>query len=93
MLVHRAGAKALAGYPEVAIPPLRELVEAYAAVAGPVRPTAVAAVALNTAGLDDAGARAAVRAAEDATGLVADDLVRFGPTRLLDAVLAALAAG
>ena len=58
----------------------------------PVRPARVAAIALNTIGIaDDAGARAAIAAAADETGLVVDDPVRFGSDRLLDAVLAAFA--
>jgi uncharacterized NAD-dependent epimerase/dehydratase family protein len=55
-----------------------------------VRPAAVAAIALNTKHLDDAGARQAIATAEAETGLVADDVVRYGPDRLLDAVLAAV---
>ncbi len=35
-------------------------------------------------------ARAAIAEAERETGLVADDVVRFGPERVLEAVLAAL---
>ena len=50
----------------------------------------MAAIALNTADLDEDAARAAVAAAEEETGLVADDVVRFGADRLLDAILAAL---
>jgi uncharacterized NAD-dependent epimerase/dehydratase family protein len=90
VLVHRAGATAVRNYPELPLPPLSELIEAYEAIAGPVRPTRVAAVALNTSGLPPADARAAVAEAEEATGLVADDVVRFGADRLLDAVLGAL---
>ena len=56
---------------------------------GPVRPARVAAVALNTSTLDEDAARAAVAEAESATGLPADDVVRFGADRVLDAVLAA----
>jgi uncharacterized NAD-dependent epimerase/dehydratase family protein len=55
-----------------------------------VRPTRVAAIALNTSDLDDRAARAAAAAAEEETGLVADDVVRFGAERVLDAVLKAL---
>jgi uncharacterized NAD-dependent epimerase/dehydratase family protein len=55
-----------------------------------VRATRVAAIALNTADLDEAAALAAVAAAEEETGLVADDVVRFGAERVLDAVLQAL---
>ena len=90
MLVHKAGATALRNYPDLPIPPLPELVAAYERVARPVRPARVAAVALNTADLSsDDEARSAIAAAESETGLVADDVVRFGPDRLLDAVLEA----
>jgi uncharacterized NAD-dependent epimerase/dehydratase family protein len=71
------------------IPPLRELVELHERLALPARPARVAAVALNTRVLSDEEARAAVAAAEEETGLTADDPVRFGAGRLVDAVLAA----
>jgi uncharacterized NAD-dependent epimerase/dehydratase family protein len=91
VLVHKAGATALRNYPELPIPPLPELITAYETVASRVRPARVAAVALNTSDLDsDEAARAAVADAESQTGLVADDVVRFGPERVLDAVVAAL---
>jgi uncharacterized NAD-dependent epimerase/dehydratase family protein len=90
VLVHKAGATALRNYPDLPIPPLPELVAAYERVARPVRPARVAAVALNTADLSsDDEARSAIAAAESETGLVADDVVRFGADRLLDAVLEA----
>jgi uncharacterized NAD-dependent epimerase/dehydratase family protein len=89
VLAHKAGATKLAGY-DVAIPPLTELIAAYEAVSRPLRPARVAAVALNTADLDDQAARRAVEETEAATGLTADDLVRFGPDRVLDAVLSEL---
>jgi uncharacterized NAD-dependent epimerase/dehydratase family protein len=91
VLVHKAGAAALRNYPGLPIPPLPELVAAYEGVARRVRPARVAAIALNTAGLDgDEDAREAIAAAQAETGLVADDVVRFGPERVLDAVLAEL---
>jgi uncharacterized NAD-dependent epimerase/dehydratase family protein len=91
ILVHKAGATALRNYPDLPIPPLSELIAAYERAATPVRPTKVAAIALNTADLaSDEEARAAIAAAEAETGLVADDVVRFGPERVLDAVVAAL---
>jgi uncharacterized NAD-dependent epimerase/dehydratase family protein len=71
------------------IPPLRELVELHERLALPARPARVAAVALNTSTLGEEEARAAIAAAEDETGLPADDPVRFGAARLVDAVLAA----
>jgi D-glutamate N-acetyltransferase len=71
------------------IPPLRNLVELHERFALPARPAKVAAVALNTRALAEEEARAAVAAAEEETGLPADDPVRFGAAKLVDAVLAA----
>jgi uncharacterized NAD-dependent epimerase/dehydratase family protein len=71
------------------IPPLRELVELHERLALPARPARVAAVALNTRELDEVRAEEAVAAAEEETGLPADDPVRFGAAKLVDAVLAA----
>ena len=75
------------------ITPLPELIRLYESLALPLRPAGVAAVALNTGRLEEEGARAAVAAVEDETGLPTDDPVRFGPDRLLDTVLAALPSG
>ena len=90
VLAHKAGARVIHNYPEVELPPLGDLVRAYEAICRPVRPTRVLAVALNTVELDEHEARRAVEEAEAATGLVAEDAVRFGSERLLDAVLAGL---
>jgi uncharacterized NAD-dependent epimerase/dehydratase family protein len=91
VLVHKAGAATLRNYPDLPIPPLPELVAAYEGVARRVHPARVAAIALNTADLaSDEDAREAIAAAQAETGLVADDVVRFGPERVLDAVLAEL---
>ena len=54
------------------------------------RPSPVAAIALNTRGMDEDDARRAVAEAEQETGLPADDPVRFGAGKLVDAVLARL---
>jgi uncharacterized NAD-dependent epimerase/dehydratase family protein len=69
------------------IPSLAELVELHERIALPARPATVAAIALNTRTLDDERARAAIAAAEAETGLPADDPVRFGAAKLVDAVL------
>lgn len=90
VLVNKPNATHNRNYPDLPIPSLPELIEAYEAVAAPVRPASVAAIALNTSDLDEDAARAAVASAEQETGLVADDVVRFGPGRVLDAVLGAL---
>ena len=72
------------------IPPLPELVELHERLALPARPARVAAVALNTRSLGPEEAQAAIEAAEEETGLPADDPVRFGAAKLVDAVLAAV---
>ena len=90
VLVHKAGATHNRNYPELPIPPLNELIATYERVAAPVRPARVSAIALNTSDLDEGAARAAIADAERETGLVSDDVVRFGPERVLDAVLRAL---
>ncbi len=92
VLCHLAGTTEIEGCSGHPIPSLAELVELHERLALPVRPSKVAAIALNTSLLDEDAARRAVEAAEAETGLTADDPVRFGPDRLLDAVLARLPA-
>jgi uncharacterized NAD-dependent epimerase/dehydratase family protein len=90
VLCHQAGTTEVEGFPGHPLPPLPDLVRLHEAVALPARPATVAAIALNTRLLDEVAAREAVAEAEAETGLTADDPVRFGSERLLDAVLAAL---
>ena len=89
VLCHEAGRTEIegAGGGPHRIPPLSELVELHERISLPVRPARVACVAMNTRGLEETAARRAVAAAEEETGLPADDPVRFGAGRLLDAVL------
>jgi uncharacterized NAD-dependent epimerase/dehydratase family protein len=90
VLCHEAGRDEIEGcgggpHP---IPQLRDLVELHEQMSLPARRAKVAAIALNTRRLDDDGdARAAIAAAEEETGLPADDPVRFGAAKLVDAVL------
>ena len=93
VLCHVAGATEIEGCPGHPLPPLVELVELHERIALPIRPAKVVAVALNTHRLDDGQARRALAAAEEETGLAADDPVRFGAARLVDAVPGALEAG
>ena len=93
VLVHRAGDTEIEGVPGHPIIPLPELIDLHERLALPARPARVVAVALNTGRLDEAAARAAVAATADETGLPTDDPVRFGPGRLLDAVLEGLPSG
>ena len=92
VLCHLVGQTEVEGYPDHPIPPLGQLVELHERASLPARPARVAALALNTRGLDEEGARDAIAAAEDETGLPADDPVRFGAPKLVDAVLERVAA-
>ena len=88
VLCHLAGSTEIEGYPGHSQGSLAELVELHDRIALPRRPAKVAAVALNTRGLDDAAAREAIAAAGQETGLPTDDPVRFGAAGLADALLA-----
>jgi uncharacterized NAD-dependent epimerase/dehydratase family protein len=90
VLSHLAGSTEIEDCPGHPIPPLRELVELHERIALPARPAQVGAIALNTSRLDEGAAHEAIAAAEEETGLPAGDPVRFGPERVLDAVLARL---
>jgi uncharacterized NAD-dependent epimerase/dehydratase family protein len=90
--VGRTEVEGAAGGPHPILP-LAELVELHERLSLPVRPAKVACIALNTRGVDEDAARRAIADAEDETGLLADDPVRFGAAKLTDAVLAAVPAG
>jgi uncharacterized NAD-dependent epimerase/dehydratase family protein len=92
VLCHEAGRDEVegAGGGPHPIPPLSALVDLHERLALTIRPARVVAVAVNTRELDEDAARAAIAAAEADTGLRADDPVRFGAARLVDAVLAEL---
>jgi uncharacterized NAD-dependent epimerase/dehydratase family protein len=90
VLVHEAGRTHIDMPGGPPIPPLPELIEDYQRMARYVRPAPVVAVSLKTNRLDDEAARRAIAAAEDETGLPADDPVRFGAGKLLEAVVSAL---
>lgn len=89
VLCHKPPFEAIDGHPQHPLRPLAELVELHERMSLPARQARVCAVALNTSLLDEDEARAWVARAEAETGLVADDPVRFGAARLVDAVLAA----
>jgi uncharacterized NAD-dependent epimerase/dehydratase family protein len=90
VLCHKAGATEVEGFPGHPLPTLTELVELHERISLPARPAKVAAIAVNTAELDDEAARQAIAEAADETGLPTDDPVRFGAGRLVDAVRAAV---
>ncbi|HET6896409.1 MAG TPA: DUF1611 domain-containing protein [Candidatus Baltobacteraceae bacterium] len=66
--------------------PYRELIAAYEALCATVKPAHVVGVALNTHGLTHERACQEIERAREQTGLPADDVVRFGPHALWNAV-------
>ena len=89
VLVHEPGRTHIDMPDGPPIPPLPQLIDDYQRMARYVRPADVVAVSLKTNRLSEEEALAAIAAAERETGLPADDPVRFGSGKLLDAVLAA----
>ena len=86
ILCHQPSRTQIRGYP-IDIRPLDQIVRDYEIATAWVKPAHVVGVALNTYDLDEAAARAAIADAERVTGLPAADPVRFGPARLLDALV------
>ncbi len=90
ILVHRAGQTHLSRLPEIAIPPLREVIHLYETVAtagGAFPSTKVAAIALNTHHLNEFAAEQAIEQTAIATGLPCTDPVRYGAEKLIEAVI------
>ncbi|RVT40269.1 DUF1611 domain-containing protein [Sphingobium algorifonticola] len=91
VLCHEPGRKTIIGTTDFPIPPLTEAI-ALNVTLGALTNSGIrcAGVSLNTGGLDDAEAAAAIAAAARETGLPAADPVRGGPDfeRLVDACLA-----
>ena len=87
VLCHLAGQDIVDGNPRFPMPPLSELIELYEQNTLIARRAKVVAIALNTCNLDDAGARAAIEAAEAETGLPTGDPLRFGAAGIANSVL------
>jgi uncharacterized NAD-dependent epimerase/dehydratase family protein len=87
VLCHQSGETVVDGDERFPIPALSDLVALHENMSLLARPAKVEAIALNTRLLDEDDARRAVAAAEDETSLPADDPVRFGTKKLVDALL------
>jgi uncharacterized NAD-dependent epimerase/dehydratase family protein len=86
VLCHKADEHVVDGDARFPIPPLGELVDLHRRMSLLARPADVVAIALNTRDLDEDAARRAVAETEAQTGLPADDPVRFGAGKIVDAV-------
>ena len=89
VLVHLVTRTEIEGY---GIPVLsyRDLIRTYEGLCATLKPARVVGIALNTLGLSDDEARAAIVDAREQTHLPVDDLVRFGPHAFYDAIAPAI---
>ena len=88
VLCHEVGRTVVEGDPTASpIVSLSELVDLHERMSLKLRPAKVACIALNSSGVSEEEARAAIAETEAETGLPADDPVRFGAGKLLEAVL------
>jgi uncharacterized NAD-dependent epimerase/dehydratase family protein len=78
-------------YDWMRLPSVPEMIRICEGAIAPLRPSPVIGIALNTWDLTDAQARDEAKRLEDLTGLPAVDPVRFDPSPLADAILAAAA--
>lgn len=89
VLCHDATRKERKGFPGFPLVPLREEIAVNEALLKWTTGGKVVGVALMTLGLDDKEARDAISRTELETGLPTTDVVRYGPGKLVDAVLQA----
>jgi uncharacterized NAD-dependent epimerase/dehydratase family protein len=86
---HKAGATAIEGYTYCPLPSLKRMIEINEDTVSwvrPERPCKVVGLALVTGHLSEQEALAAIKQAEEETGLPATDVWRFGPGKLVDAL-------
>lgn len=91
VVCHQPGRVSILGHPSYAVPTIGAVIDATVTMGRLTNPAIrCAGVSLNTGGMDQAAAAAALRAAERETGLPAADPLRGGPgfERLLDAIVA-----
>ncbi len=88
ILCHQYGREFMRGAPETPMPSLETMIGLYESICRPVFETKVVGVAINLmACTDDHHAMDEVKRVEDHLQLPATDVLRFGPAKLVDALL------
>ncbi len=87
VLCHVAGREAFGGYPSFDFPDLPSYVQLYEDMVEPIVDATVDAGVINTHGMDDPAAEAAIEEYSDAIDAPATDPVRHSADEILDAVL------
>ena len=72
--------------PNAHLKPMTELIAVYETLAGLVAPAKVMGIALNTSAMTEREARTEIARVQAETGIVTDDVVRFGGERIVDAL-------
>jgi uncharacterized NAD-dependent epimerase/dehydratase family protein len=90
VLCHRVGKVAIAGFDNVDLPNLAQLIRDHEALLDRVKPAQVIAIALDTSALSPEEARAAIEQTTKETGLPVDDPVRNGGRDLWRAIAEAI---
>lgn len=86
ILVHQPSRTHISNREHLPIPPLDQVAQFYVDVMARSKPTRFLGVALNTWGMDEASALAAIKEVENLTGKPTTDAARFGAGVLLDAI-------
>ncbi|CAN5397172.1 DUF1611 domain-containing protein [soil metagenome] len=87
ILNHQVTRKEISNIQDVPIPSLNEVIEPYIKLASPFRTPHLVGISLNTVGISEAEAKRAIVDAEKSCGVPATDPVRFGPDKLVDALV------
>jgi len=93
VLVHDVCKETIKGYDEIAIPPLREVIQHHQRIMRPFKEVPFAGVALKTGGLDEREAKRRILEAGRDTALPAGDVLRFGSREILDGIVECLHSG
>ena len=80
-----------ADQPNAQLKSMAELIAVYETLAGLVAPAKVMGIALNTSAMTESDARKEIARVQAETGIVTDDVVRFGGERIIDALRTGLA--
>ena len=88
IMCHQLTRKEISNIKGITIPSLTEVLKGYVEMARLIKPTTLVGVAINTSGVPDDEARAALKAAEAEMGVPATDVIRYGAEPLYDALMA-----
>jgi uncharacterized NAD-dependent epimerase/dehydratase family protein len=87
VLCHPASRKIMRGTPATPMPSLSEMIALYEAITRPVFPAKVVGVALNLMDYESMEALREVEKVENEINLPVTDVIRFGPEKLVTAIL------